>query len=66
MGETLDLVSINMWIMFLVVMSRPPTITDTAPITVVQSEFSTRDSCIAAVNFSKTRSRIADAWCVKK
>lgn len=55
-----------MWIMFLVVMSKPSTGVYDAGIAVTQSEFVTKESCIAAVNISKTRNRVTDAWCVKK
>lgn len=55
-----------MWIMFLVVMSKPSASVYDSTIAVTQSEFVTKESCIAAVNFSKPRNRVADAWCVKK
>lgn len=55
-----------MWIMFLVIMSKPTSSFNDSTIAVTQSEFLTKESCIAAVNFSKTRQRVTDAWCVKK
>lgn len=58
-----------MWIMFLVVMGMP---SDTRissyrdTISITTTEFSSKDSCIQAVEFSKKRKKVEDAWCVKK
>lgn len=56
-----------MWIMFLVVMSKPNTIGYyDQPIAVQQVEFSSREKCLHAVQFSRKRPTVQDAWCVPK
>lgn len=55
-----------MWIMFLIVMGNPASGHYDSTISVTQSEFSSKEACINAVNFSKKRQKVQDAWCVKK
>lgn len=44
-----------MWVMFLIVMARPTSGYADASIFVTQSEFSSKEACVAAVNFSNKR-----------
>lgn len=56
-----------MWLMFVIAMGSPSYGQSYAnSVAITQAEFQTREACIAAVNFSKKRAQVADAWCVKK
>ena len=56
-----------MWLMFIIAMGSPDYGESTSnPLAITSAEFQTRESCVAAVQFSKKRTQVADAWCVKK
>lgn len=53
--------------MFIIAMGNPIHVASYAhTIAITQAEFQTREACVNAVQFSKKRTQVADAWCVKK
>lgn len=50
-----------MWVLYVIAMTGSGSISLTS-----ESGFTTRNKCIAAVNFSKNRRQVYDAWCVEK